>query len=90
MNNVYVLEYHSYESDDIIVGDYEPFFISLDEQKVKDEFEKWKANVLSDISRLANTELFEDTETTFEYSIGNWIYKYRIVSYPLDENLRHK
>jgi len=90
MSNVYVLEYHSYEYDDINIGDYKPFFISLNEQNVKDEFEKWKANGLSDISKLDNVELFEDTETTFEYSIGNWIYKYRIVSYPLDENLRHK
>ena len=90
MSNVYVLEYLSYEYDDINIGDYEPFFISLNEQNVKNEFEKWKSNGLSDISKLDNAELFVDTETTFEYSIGNWIYKYRIVSYPLDENLRHK
>jgi len=90
MNNIYVLEYQAYEYDDIDTGGYEPFFISLNEQKVKDEFEKWKANGLSDIEKFDDTELFEDTETIFEYTIGNWIYKYRIVSYPLDKNLRFK
>lgn len=88
-NRIYCIEYWAYECDDINTGDYEPFYLSLNEQKVKDEFAKWKQIAFNQNEKYKG-EIWEDTETTFEHCIGNWVYKYRYISYPLNENLKWK
>ena len=97
MGKIYVIRYKAYEFDDLDTGSYDPIFISLDKDKVKEKFEDIKQNDINNLNRIVDRcfggsapedyQVEEDTTETFELWLGNWCYRYYIEEYDLDVDL---
>ena len=81
--NIYFLEYTGYEMDDPYYGaDFRPIFISLDETKVIELFNK-------ELEASKNKPDFEQEDAaSFSYTDGyKWCYRYRTQKLEMDKLL---
>lgn len=82
-NYIYLLEYTGYEMDDPYYGaDFRPIFISLDEAKVIELFNK-------ELEASKNKPDFEQEDAaSFSYTDGyKWCYRYRMQKLEMDKLL---
>ena len=82
-NYIYLLEYTGYEMDDPYYGaDFRPIFISLDETKVIELFNK-------ELEASKNKPDFEqEDDESFSYTDGyKWCYRYRMQKLEMDKLL---
>lgn len=84
-NYIYFLEYTGYEMDDPYYGaDFRPIFVSLDENKVIELFNK-------ELEASKDKPDFEqDDAESFSYTDGyKWCYKYRLQKFEMDKLIYH-
>jgi hypothetical protein len=83
---VYAIIYSSYESGDFFWSSDNVIYISLDQNKAIDFFNKeisWYLN-------RDDVELYKhNNATTFGCSVGKWSYSYELVEFELDKDLRY-
>lgn len=83
---VYAVIYSSYESGDFCWSNDNVIYMSLDQNKAINFFNKeisWYLNQ-------DDVELDEDNDaTTFSCSVGKWSYSYELVEFELDKDLRY-
>ena len=82
-NYIYLLEYTGYEMDDPYYGaDFRPIFISLDENKVIDLFNKR-------LEESKNKRAFEqnDDKSFYHSDSSDYCYRYRIQKFEIDKLL---
>ena len=91
MDKIHYICYNAYEYDDYDVGIPYPIFFTDDEKECREKFEeyrkelsKWEAE-----KDKYQYELDTNNENEFEYSLGKWVYIYRIHSAPLSVYLRY-
>ena len=89
MGLIYVVLYQCYEVDDICPDmSYGPLYISLDKEKAYNIFLKEKTGKHEHIFRPRDEfELKKDTETEYEFYLGNWFYSIIFREFKLDERL---
>jgi hypothetical protein len=86
-SEVHMLLMSAYKKSDTSCnhGGYEPKYISLSLLSVKEVFNKVKEHYVSDKSY----EVTEDTPTTFEFNDGEWIFRYKIYTGPLNQIINY-
>ena len=89
MGLVYMVLFQCYEVDDISPDlSYEPFYISLDKERAYNIFLEEKSKEHKHVFRPRDKfELSKDTETEYEFFIGNWFYSIIFKEYKLDERI---
>ena len=89
MGLIYVVLVQSYEVDDISPNiNYGPFYISLDKEKAYNVFLEEKSREHKHIFRPRDKfELEKDTETEYEFYLGDWFYSIIFREFKLDERL---
>ena len=89
MGVIYVVLGQCYELDDISPNSsYEPIYISLDKEKAYNIFLEEKTKEHKHIFRPRDKfELEKDTETEYEFYLGNWFYSIIFKEFKLDERL---
>jgi hypothetical protein len=96
MNKIYVILYNAYEFDDLGYGDLTPKFLSLDENKVKEEFHNLKEKEIKWFNKFVyeHPQVCKDNEDyqivvnkddELEIYMGNWCYHWVLSSYELDK-----
>lgn len=89
MGLIYVILVQSYEVDDISPDtSYVPYYISLNKEKAYNIFLREKIREHKHIFRPRDEfELEKDTETEYEFYLGNWFYSIIFKEFKLDEEL---
>ncbi len=83
---VFAVVYASYEAGDFCWDSDNVIFMSLDQNKTVEFFNKQVSWYLN----RDDVELDEDNNsTTFSCSIGKWSYSYELVEFELDKDLRY-
>lgn len=87
---VYGILYNAHEFDDIETGDLTPIFLSLSSDNCNQEYKKLYEQNKNHFNQYRELDDFFDIENNgFEYSIGNWVYHYKLVNYDLDKNFQY-
>ena len=101
-NKVYTILKLSYEFDDLNYGDYWPCFLSLNENKVIEQFNSIKDAEISSFNnaikyykdfieshpeRAEDFQIAENTDETLVIYLNNWCYKWKLAEYELDKIL---
>jgi hypothetical protein len=101
-DKVYVILKNAYEFDDFNYGDYYPCFISLNKDKVVDQFNSIKEVEISSFNNALNYykdlieeqperkedfQIEENTDEKLTIYLNNWCYKWQLVEYELDKLL---
>ncbi len=99
-NKLYAILKLSYEFDDLNYGDYYPYFLSLNENKVIKQFNSIKNTEISSFNnavkyykdfieshpeRAEDFQIEENTDKTLVIYLDNWCYKWKLVEYELDK-----
>lgn len=86
-SEVHMLLMNAYKKSDTSYnhGGYVPKYISLSLLSVKEMFNKVKEHYVSDKSY----EVTEDTPATFEFNDGEWIFRYKIYTGPLNQIINY-
>jgi len=99
-NKVYVILKLSYEFDDLNYGDYYPCFLSLNENKVIEQFKLikdvnissfnnaikyYKDFIESHPEQAKDFQIVENTDKTLVIYLNNWCYKWKLAEYELDK-----
>ena len=87
---VYGILYNAHEFDDIETGDLTPIFLSLSSDTCNKEYQKLYEQNKNHFNQYRQLDDFFDIgNNEFEYSIGNWVYHYKLVNYDLDKNFQY-
>lgn len=90
MGLIYMVLAQCYNVDDIFSTNsfYEPIYISLDKEKAYNVFLEEKSKEHKHIFRPRDKfELEKDTETEYEFYLGDWFYSIIFKEFKLDERL---
>ena len=96
---LYAIYYAANEYDDLAYDAPIPIYYSLDKDKAKTYYnnitiseKNYFNQFLKDHPKFQNDENYSidsDTENSFEYCMGKWIYKYYFHEIPLEVDLRY-
>ena len=97
---VYVILKLSYEFDDLNYGDYWPCFLSLNKDKVIEQFNSIKEVEISSFNntlkyykdfieknpdRKEDFQITENTDEKLTIYLNNWCYRWKLAEYELDK-----
>ena len=89
MGVIYTVLIQCYEVDDISPDtSYDPLYISLDKEKASNIFLEEKTREHKHVFRPRDKfELQKNTDTEYEFFLGNWFYSIIFREFKLDEKL---
>ena len=96
---LYIVKYCANEFDDLGYDDPYPIYYSLDKKKARDFFEDKREKCIEsfndwiknhpELEHDEDYQIIENDNDNFEYSMGNWFYKYMYEEQEFDKDLRY-
>lgn len=101
-DKVYAILKNSYEFDDLNYGDYYPCFLSLNKNKVIEQFNSIKDAEISSFNnavkyykdliekypnRKEDFQIAENTDNQLTIYLNNWCYKWKLAEFELDKSV---
>ena len=90
MDKIYYICYNAYECDDYDVGIPYPIYFTDNEEECLKKFEEYREELKKweKEKEKYDYEEYTNNKDEFEYSVGKWIYIYKLRSAPLSVDLR--